>query len=200
MTLHARTLHARTPHARPRSTHRRRARTAAATVVLALGAATLAGCGAAEEHNDVDVAFATEMIPHHAQAVEMAAMVDGKDVDPAVADLAAQIADAQEPEIATMSSWLEEWDEPVPDPSGSMPMDMPGMMSEDQMASLEAAQGAAFQTAWLEMMVEHHEGAIDMAQTEQAEGEDTEAVALAEEIEAGQAAELIVMEDLLAGS
>ncbi len=200
MTLHARTLHARTPHARPRSTHRRRARTAAAAVVLALGAATLAGCGAAEEHNDVDVAFATEMIPHHAQAVEMAAMVDGKDVDPAVADLAAQIADAQEPEIATMSSWLEEWDEPVPDPSGSMPMDMPGMMSEDQMASLEAARGAAFQTAWLEMMVEHHEGAIDMAQTEQAEGEDTEAVALAEEIEAGQAAELIVMEDLLAGS
>ena len=169
-------------------------------VTTAIGLGVLAGCSDSADHNAADVTFATEMIPHHAQAVEMAAMVDGKDVDPEVADLAAQISGAQEPEIETMSSWLEEWGEPVPDQGEPMTMDMPGMMSEDQMASLEAAEGAEFQTTWLELMVEHHRGAIDMAQTEQAEGEDAEALELAEDIEAGQAAEVTLMGDLLSGS
>lgn len=186
------TPHRRTP-ARPRTT--------ALALGTGLAAALLAGCGAGESHNDADVAFATQMIPHHAQAVEMAAMVEGEDVSPEVADLATQISGAQEPEIETMSGWLEEWDEPVPDPDDAMSGDMSGMtgmMSADQVASLEAADGAAFETAWLELMLEHHRGAIEMAQVEQADGEDDAAVELAEEIEAGQADEVVVMEDLLA--
>ncbi|VXB09587.1 DUF305 domain-containing protein [Nocardioides sp. AX2bis] len=196
------TTHPRTP-ARPRTTRRpRRVRTAAAAALLVLTAPVLAACGAGEDHNEADVAFATEMIPHHAQAVEMAAMVDGKDVSPEVADLAAEIAAAQDPEIETMSGWLEEWGEPVPDSDQAMSGDMAGMtgmMSADQMASLEAAEGAAFETSWLELMREHHRGAVEMARAEQADGQDPEAVALAEEIEATQTAEVAVIEDLLAG-
>lgn len=184
-----------------RTTRPRRARRTVGLALAGLALGALAGCGAGEEHNDADVAFATEMIPHHAQAVEMAAMVDGKDVDPEVADLAAEIDGAQGPEIETMSGWLEEWDEPVPDPDAGMSsMEMPGMMSSEQMASLAEAEGQEFQTAWLEMMVAHHSGAIDMAAAEQAEGEDPDAIALAEEIETAQAEEIAVMEELLGRS
>ena len=117
---------------------------------------------------------------------------------------------AQAPEIETMTGWLEEWGEEVPDTSmmgmdhsgmdgmEGMDMDMPGMMSSEEMAELDAATGAAFETMWLEMMIEHHEGAIEMAQAEQEDGEYAPAIALAEEIEAAQTEEIAVMEELLA--
>lgn len=168
---------------------------------LALAASALTACGASDaEHNDADVAFATEMIPHHAQAVDMAEMVDGKDVDPEVAALASEIEDAQGPEIETMSGWLEDWDEPVPEAGAMESMDMTGMMSPQDMADLESAEGAEFQTMWLEMMVEHHQGAIEMAQAEQSEGEASEAIDLAEEIESAQSEEITVMDGLLSSS
>jgi uncharacterized protein (DUF305 family) len=158
--------------------------------------------GEAASHNDADVTFATDMIPHHAQAVEMANLVDGKDVDPAVQQLAADIQAAQGPEIETMTGWLEEWGAAVPESMEGMDMsgDMPGMMSPDDMAALAAADGADFQMMWLTMMIEHHQGAIEMAQTEQSDGEYAPAVELAGQIESAQTAEIAQMEDLLAGS
>ena len=198
---------------------RPRATGLAAVVVLALGGLTACGGddGASgsggEGFNDADVAFAQDMVPHHAQAVQMAQMVDGQDVSPEVAALAADIEAAQAPEIETMTGWLEEWGEEVPDTSmmgmdhsgmegmegmEGMDMDMPGMMSSEEMAELDAATGAAFETMWLEMMIEHHEGAIEMAQAEQEDGEYAPAIALAEEIEAAQTEEIAVMEELLA--
>ncbi len=74
---------------------------------------------------------------------------------------------------------------------------MPGMMSEEQMQALEGASGAAFDEMFLEMMIEHHTGAIQMAQTEQSDGQYPEAIDLAEQIEEGQTAELETMQALL---
>ena len=164
--------------------------------------ALLAACGSdpdtsAEDHNAADVTFATDMIPHHRQAVQMAEMAAPRAESPEVLQLAEEIAGAQEPEIETMSGWLEQWGEPVPDEMGGMDMGgMPGMMSEDRMQGLEEATGMAFDQMFLEMMIEHHTGAIQMAQTEQSEGRYPEAIELAEQIESAQRDEVETMQDL----
>jgi len=215
------------------------ARTRFAALALALGSPLLlTACGdddtgttadipADAEFNAADVDFASQMIPHHAQALVMVDMADGRDISPATADLMERIEAAQAPEIEQMTAWLEEWDQPVPDlgdmddmggPSdmdhgdmGHGDMDhgdmddmasmdgMSGMMSAEDMADLEAAEGPAFEQMWLSMMIEHHEGAVEMAEVEVAEGEYDEAVALAEEIIEAQEAEIAEMEALLEG-
>ncbi|MEJ7834471.1 MAG: DUF305 domain-containing protein [Nocardioides sp.] len=161
-----------------------------------------------DRFNEADVAFATDMIPHHAQALSMVDLTLERDLDPEVQALAEDIRDAQAPEIEQMTDWLTAWDEPVPETmrdhsnaegGGGMEMDfdMPGMMSEDEMSALGAAPDEEFQQLFLEMMTEHHEGAIEMAQTEQSDGEFTPAIDLAETIESGQQSEVDVMKDLL---
>ncbi|KQQ44103.1 hypothetical protein ASF50_03085 [Nocardioides sp. Leaf307] len=168
------------------------------------------------DFNEADVVFATDMVQHHAQALAMVDMTTGRDLDPEVADLVEQIRSAQAPEIEQMVDWLTAWDQPVPptvndhanahaedgtgtDGSGGMDMDsdMPGMMSDAEMDALEEAPDASFQEEWLEMMVAHHEGAVEMAETEAAEGEDADAVALAESIVDSQSAEIEQMRALL---
>ncbi len=165
-----------------------------------LAAALLAGCGGSDgDHNAADVTFATDMIPHHRQAVEMADFAESRSSNPEVLELAAGIRDAQDPEIATMSGWLEEWGEPLPEEMDGMARGgMPGMMSEEQLAELEAATGTTFDEQFLEMMIDHHTGAVQMAQTEQADGQFADAIALAEQIEESQTAEIATMEELFA--
>ncbi|MFC5730934.1 MULTISPECIES: DUF305 domain-containing protein [Nocardioides] len=178
--------------------------------LLAATLLTLAACGNDDEtdagatHNDADVTFAQQMIPHHQQAIEMSELAETRAASPEVKDLAADIKGAQDPEIETMTGWLESWSEDVPggDMSGMDHGDrsangMEGMMSEEEMAELEAASGAEFDRLFLTMMIEHHEGAIDMAKTEQEEGEYPDAIALAEEIEKAQTAEITTMNELL---
>jgi uncharacterized protein (DUF305 family) len=201
-----------------RSTHpSRRARLTAPVLATAL---LLTGCGGGSDNepaddsrpfNDADIAFATDMIPHHAQALLMVDLVRQHDVDPAVTDLADQISAAQTPEIETMADWLEEWGEPVPATQrdhahgdgdmGGMDMgdEMPGMMSNDELDELEHASDAEFQDLWLQMMIEHHEGAIEMAGTEIADGEWADAIAMAKGIRDGQQAEIDQMQQLLDG-
>lgn len=190
-------------------------RALAATAAALLATFGLAACSddstsSEATHNEADVAFASDMIPHHAQALEMAQMVEGKDVSPEVQELAAEIEAAQDPEIEQMTSWLDQWGEEVPDPSmGGMDhsgmdmgssdegMNMSGMMTAEDMAALEAADGQQFEKMWLSMMIAHHQGAIEMAQTEQAEGEYDPAVQLAGEIVSAQAEEVERMQSLL---
>lgn len=163
------------------------------------GAATSSPSGqsAPGAHNDADVAFATDMIPHHAQAVTMAKMVPTRASSQQVKDLATQIQAAQDPEIKLMSGWLEAWGEPVPAAGAMQHGD--GMMSMEDMGQLETATGAQFDTMWLEMMIEHHDGAIAMARTELTEGSDAEAKKLAQAIVDGQSKEIATMNALLAG-
>lgn len=172
---------------------------------------TDAGTEVSAEHNDADVLFAQMMIPHHQQAVEMSDMMLAKDnISPEITELATQIKDAQGPEINTMTSWLEEWDAPAM-PEGGMEgydmgsMDgadgmgsMNGMMDDDQMAELDAAEGDDATRIFLESMIEHHNGAVDMAEEEIDNGENPEAIALAETIVETQQAEIQEMEALLA--
>ncbi|MBT9254607.1 DUF305 domain-containing protein [Phycicoccus sp. MAQZ13P-2] len=149
--------------------------------------------------NDADVAFATDMISHHRQAVEMAELAGSRAESQEVKDLAAQIRDAQDPEIETMSGWLNAWGRPIPADMSGMDMSgsMPGMMSTADMAALGEADGTDFDTRFLRMMVAHHEGAIEMARTEISDGADPDAVALAGQIEKAQTAEIAMMKKLL---
>lgn len=166
------------------------------------GATTPSATAASTQHNDADVMFAQMMIPHHRQAVEMAKLADGRAASPEVKKLAAAIEAAQGPEIRTLTTWLTTWGEEVP--AESMPgMDhgshggMPGMMSEADMMTLEALSGGEFDKSWLTMMVAHHQGAVQMAQQQQKDGENPDAVALAKKIQSDQATEIATMKGLL---
>ncbi|HVL85011.1 MAG TPA: DUF305 domain-containing protein [Pseudonocardia sp.] len=175
------------------------------------GAGAASSTTAAEaEHNEADVVFAQGMIPHHRQAVAMAELAASRTDDPEVLDLAGRVGLAQEPEIELMISWLEEWDAEVPEGTGMPGMDgggmnhggmdgggMGGMMTPEQMTQLEQGSGSAFDRMFLEMMTEHHRGAIEMAQTQLAEGADPEALELAQTIIETQRAEIEEMEQLL---
>ncbi|MFF5233596.1 DUF305 domain-containing protein [Dactylosporangium sp. NPDC000521] len=153
--------------------------------------------------NATDVKFANDMIPHHRQALDMAKTAQSKAATPEVKALADKIAKAQEPEIATMSGWLTAWGEPVPSP-GAMHHDMggmaemPGMMTDQEMQDLAKATGKDFDTMFLQMMIKHHQGAVEMAKTEQAQGQDPAAKQLAAKIAADQTAEITEMQGMLA--
>ncbi|GII56500.1 lipoprotein [Planotetraspora thailandica] len=152
----------------------------------------------AADHNDADVKFSQMMIPHHRQAVEMAKLAEAQASRPEVKDLAQRIEAAQAPEIQTMSGWLRSWGVQVPS-RGAMTMDhgVPGMMSEQAMKKLEGLSGAAFDKAFLEMMIHHHEGAVSMAEDEQRHGAYEPAKQLAGSIISSQSAEITTMKDLL---
>ena len=109
-----------------------------------------------------DVMFAQMMIPHHQQAIEMAELALANSSTSAdVKRLAEQIKAAQDPEIQTMNGWLRQWGAPT---TATMDHGTGGMMSEEDMASLKAAKGPEFNRMWLQMMIEHHRGAVTMAQ------------------------------------
>lgn len=151
----------------------------------------------AVDANSADVMFAQMMIPHHEQAVEMSDMLLAKTgIDPEVTALAEQIKAAQQPEIEQMEEWLDAWGADMPGMDDMHHGD--GMMSEDDMEALEAATGTEAARLFLEQMIEHHEGAIDMAQDEADDGQNADAVALANDIIASQTEEIETMRELLA--
>ncbi|MFB8119839.1 DUF305 domain-containing protein [Streptomyces sp. NPDC056465] len=154
------------------------------------------------EHNGADVAFAKGMIPHHRQAVEMADLAPGRVQSTEVEKLAGEIKKAQDPEIKTLSGWLASWGEEVPaEGAGDHSMhDMGGMMTAENMDSLKNASGKAFDTAFMEMMIKHHQGAVEMAKTEKAEGSFLDATKMADAIITSQTAEISRMNSLLGKS
>ncbi|GAA4971267.1 DUF305 domain-containing protein [Pseudonocardia tropica] len=174
------------------------------------------GAAVSTEHNQADIAFAQGMIPHHRQAVEMSKLATDRAGSDDVRGLATEIEQAQGPEIAQMQTFLTTWGAPA---SGGMPgmdqggmsgMDhggmsqggmgqggMGGMMTPDQMRQLEQADGDDFDRMFLEMMIAHHEGAVQMAETELAGGINPEAKALAQKIIDAQQAEIGQMRGLL---
>ncbi|EFQ82013.1 hypothetical protein HMPREF0063_12855 [Aeromicrobium marinum DSM 15272] len=176
-----------------------------AAVALLAGACSDSDPAADGAFNDADVGFAQDMIPHHRQAVEMAELAADRSTDPEILSLADEIIAAQDPEIAMMTGWLEQWGEDVPDDMSGMSgmdhggdMSMPGMMSAKQMSDLVDSTGPEFDRLFLEQMIEHHEGALEMAMSQQSDGEFADAIALAREIEQTQKAEITRMRDLLA--
>ncbi|MFI9585929.1 DUF305 domain-containing protein [Streptomyces sp. NPDC052236] len=205
------------------TTHRSLIRRTALVAATAAAALVLAACGGgghdmgsmgdssspstsataqAGDHNDADVSFAKEMIQHHRQAVDMAEMADTRASSSEVKELATKIKGAQDPEIKTMSGWLTSWGEDVPaDMDGmeghDMSSAMPGMMSSEDMDRMEKASGAAFDKMFLEMMIKHHEGAVEMAKSEKTDGKYAAAKKLADDVIAAQTAEIDQMKKLL---
>ncbi|MEN2744507.1 DUF305 domain-containing protein [Sinomonas halotolerans] len=148
--------------------------------------------------NAEDVMFAQMMIPHHEQAVEMSETVLAKGgLDERVAKLAEQIKAAQAPEIETLRGWLSAWGHPSMMPSESAGHGMDGMMGEADMEQLEAAGGAEASKLFLTQMIEHHEGAVAMAETELDTGANPGAVKLAQSIIDSQTKEIETMRSLL---
>ncbi|MER5865954.1 DUF305 domain-containing protein [Kitasatospora sp. NPDC002040] len=200
-------------------------RTATAAAALLAGGLLLTACGGSGGHgghaaapaapttstasgqayNAADVAFAQGMIPHHRQALEMAELAAGRASAAEVKQLAAAIRAAQDPEIATMSGWLTGWGQQVPQPgaagahAGHGGAGAAGMMTEAELASLKDATGAAFDTAFLKLMVAHHTGAVRMAEEERANGGYAPAKELAGAVISGQSAEIEQMNRLLKG-
>lgn len=147
-------------------------------------------------HNSADTMFAQMMIPHHAQAVEMSDIMLAKTgLDAKITALATDIKAAQGPEIKKMTTWLTGWSEPTA-MSGNHSMN--GMMSAADLDKLKAAQGNEASKLFLTQMIAHHEGAVEMAQSEVTGGKNADAVALAKSIVASQESEIKDMKDMLA--
>ncbi|MER6347846.1 DUF305 domain-containing protein [Streptomyces sp. NPDC001595] len=164
------------------------------------GATATTGAGT-QAFDDADVSFAQQMIPHHEQALDMAKLADGRASDAEIKDIAGKIERAQDPEIRTMKGWLTSWKQPTAAESAagtghgghgghSGHGGADGMMSDADMTRLKGLEGTAFDKAFAEMMIEHHEGAIAMAEEERKNGRNAEAKKLAAEIVTGQSAEV----------
>jgi uncharacterized protein (DUF305 family) len=153
--------------------------------------------------NEADEMFVTMMIPHHEQAIEMADMLLAKDgADARVVELAEEIKAAQGPEIDKMLGWLEDWGvEYDPDSMGGMDHGSMGgddsMMSEEDMTMLESADAVEANSLFLEQMIVHHEGAVDMAQTALDDAQNPDVLELAQQVIDDQTAEIATMQELL---
>lgn len=190
-------------------------RIAVITAVALAGAISLAGCTinlggndsngmmdggmmgnnkSASAFSGTDIMFAQMMIPHHQQAVDMSTLAETHTTNPEILALAKQIKDAQAPEIKQMTAWIES--------SGAgMDMDhdmgMGGMLTEEQMTALGNAQGADFDKLYLEGMIGHHEGALQMAKMIE-NSSNSEAKTLASNVISSQSAEIEKMKQMLA--
>ena len=157
------------------------------------------------DFNDADVMFLQMMYPHHAQAVDMAKLVPGRSQNQQVITLAQNIEKAQDPEMTQMTDLLASFGKPAPSAEMSghnMPGmgGMPGMMSAEQMNTLTGLSGTGFDQMWLQMMIDHHAGAIDMSNTELRDGTNPDAKKLAQAIIANQQAEITQMRGMLGQS
>ncbi|MCI4673853.1 DUF305 domain-containing protein [Candidatus Mycolicibacterium alkanivorans] len=160
---------------------------------------TATGAEQVAAHSAEDVMFAQMMIPHHEQALQLSKLVPDRSTNPAVVKLAVTIADEQQPEINAMKALLLQWDvdpHTMPD-HGGMPMQ--GMVDDATMAKLQRLKGAEFDTLWLQSMIGHHQGAIEMANTEIAKGQSADMITMAKNIVRAQQAEIDQMKQVLGG-
>ena len=198
----------------------------AALLVLLTGAASCSEDGDAaprpavhtaangDVFNDADAAFAADLVQHHALALLLVDMSRTAQVSPDLTAIGAEILDAESVEIQTATGWLADWDLPAPEtirdhanahaaergeeveiPGG----DLPGMPGHAELAELAELTGTAFEQRWLELMIAHHEGAIEIAEEEADEGEFSPAVDLAEAVAASQQDQIEQMQAVLGG-
>ncbi len=187
----------------------------AVAVCVAISVVALSGCGSSSSghgHTDgsgmsapaltADAMFAAMMIPHHQQAVVMSDLAPARASSAEIKSLAAEIKDAQAPEIEQMRGWLQEWgvaemgmsDMAAHTGHGGMQ----GMLTQEQLDELAASTGADFDRLFATYMIEHHEGAIVMAEEVLGSGSDPRVAALARQIVQSQQAEIDQMRAFLA--
>ncbi len=114
-------------------------------------------------YTQADVDFVTLMIAHHAQALAMASLVPSRTSDDEIRTLAARVTTGQTAEIDLMRQWLEERELSAPAPGATHHASgAPGMLSPEQLSRLESTRGRAFDRLFLELMIQHHTGAVTM--------------------------------------
>lgn len=160
-----------------------------------------------------DVRFVTDMIGHHAQALEMAAKAESHGASAPVRTLAARVVNAQQDEIERMQAWLADRRQAVPEvhvmdgrvmahgPGHSMVQGMPGMLTAEQMAELDGARGPDFDRLFLTFMIQHHRGAVTMVErllAQDGAAQDQAVFKLASDVHVDQKTEIARMESMLA--
>lgn len=182
----------------------------AAALVAAL---MVAGCGKSSDysqstdksaHNRADEVFATGMIPHHQQGLDLSALVPNHSTDPQLVKLASGIAAAQGPQIQRLKGFIVQWSDEADshaggqeDNGGMADMPMHGMVDQATMTKLASLDGPDFDKLWLQSMIGHHRGAVEMAQAEIDNGLNTDAVTMAHNIVTTQQAEIDQMTKML---
>ena len=155
---------------------------------------------AGRRHTVADVRFMQHMIAHHAQALVMTAMVPTHGAGEQLRQLAEKIDISQKDEIAAMRRWLEERRQVVPNESHLHGMHMPGMLSDEQLAQLNAARGAEFERLFLTFMIQHHRGALEMVEAlfdTPGAGQDSDLFRFATDVDADQRDEIYAMQSML---
>lgn len=162
--------------------------------LVLISALLLSGCATSSpsnsEYSSDDIAFAEQMIPHHEQAIEMSEIALLNTTNPDVLQLAQEIKDAQSPEIELMKSWTGV---KASTHAGHM---MDGMLSQSELSELRQAKGKEFDRLFLQGMIKHHQGAIEMAQ-EVATSKNKDVANLSAVIIAAQKLEIDTMNELL---
>ena len=157
-----------------------------------------------------DIDFMSGMIHHHAQAIQISRWAPTRGASPAVIRLTERIINAQQDEINLMSTWLADRKQPVPDPNPKgmvmvhegmeHVMPMPGMLTDEQLAKLDAARGGEFDRLFLTYMIQHHRGAVDMVKAlfaSRGAGQDETIFKFASDVETDQTTEINRMLQML---
>jgi uncharacterized protein (DUF305 family) len=151
--------------------------------------------GRQADHNEHDVKFAQQMVPHHQQTLNMVKMLPGRTANPKVADLGRRIEATRDPEINNMIEWLTRWRAALT----STPA--PGALNTaEQLFKLTETHGAGFDRTWLDIMVRHQQGTVGIAEAELSKGANADARKLAEYIISSTRAEIAEMQALLESS
>ncbi len=159
-------------------------------------------------HSEADVRFITGMIGHHAQALEMVALVRDRATRADIKLMAERIEVSQRDEIALMERWLRARGHPEPSADSAHAhhdrthAQMPGMLTPEEMQRLAAASGPEFDRLFLELMIRHHEGALAMVAElfgTRGGGQESEVFHIASEVDADQRMEIDRMRTMLGG-
>ncbi|WNG87911.1 DUF305 domain-containing protein [Mycobacterium sp. ITM-2016-00317] len=155
--------------------------------------------------NEADIAFATDMVPHHAQAIDLARTAAERSTNPEVVRLAEQIVAVAQPELNILNVFLVQWKENPENgtgadaDSGAPDEDLPGTVDDATIARLGSLSGPEFDRLWLQSMISQNRGAIEIANAEIADGVNVDAVSIARTIVAGQQAQIAKMTQILEG-
>ncbi|MFI7460871.1 DUF305 domain-containing protein [Nonomuraea sp. NPDC049646] len=147
--------------------------------------------------NAADITYVQDMIVHHRQALDMAILAPTRADSVKLKGLADRIKTAQGPEIQYMTTWLKKQDQKVPDHHAAHG-DMPGMATPEQMAALKAATGKDFDRLFLELMIKHHLGALEMSERVLTAGSHIKIEELATDVSVTQTAEIGRMQEMQA--
>lgn len=157
-------------------------------------------------YNSADVTFATTMVPHHQQAIEMSTLAVQRSTDSELIALANQIVAIQQPEVNILNVFLVQWNENPENRTNSgdvgedtLEPSIPGMIDDATITELGSLRGPEFDKLWLQSMIGHHQGAVAMAKSEVADGKNVDAIAVAQTIVAGQDAQIGQMTRMLEG-